>query len=285
MAGMVIGTAMAGIGLVDDSAVTNFPLPDDVVAVVGREAVSRASFETAVGLVERDRGVPVTAEEGKRILQRIIDEELLLQRGLALGLPRSDRKLRGDLVAAVIDAATSAADDAEPTPAALRAFYDSNRGLFDGPAAVHVAQVFVAAPPRPDDEAAARARRAVDRLRAGDDLAAVRRDLGDPPAVEIPASLQPATKLRESIGSAAALAAQTLRTGEVSEPQHGPDGYRVLVMLERGEGSGATFDDRRAQILAEYRRRAGEEALRDYLVMLRAGTEVRLTEPLPEQRR
>ena len=280
--GMVAGAGIAGVGLVGDSPVMRRAVPDDAVAVVGGEPISRASFATAIGLVERDRGDSLTGEERRRILERLIDEELLLQRGLALGLPRSDRKLRSDLVAAVVDAATSAADDVDPTPAELRAFFEQNRGLFEGPPDLRVAQVFVAAPPRTDEEARGRAREAVKRLRAGADLVAVRRELGDPPAVEIPASRQPASKLRDYIGSAAASVAQALRTAEISEPQRGPDGYRVLVMLERGEESSSTFDDSRARVLAELRRRAGERAIRDYLDKLRATTEVMLAEPLAE---
>ena len=110
------------------------------------------------------------------------------------------------------------------------------------------------------------------RLRRGEDLPAVRGSLGDPPAVEIPASLLPSAKLRDFIGSAASSVAQALPVGGVSDPERGPDGYRVLVVLERDDATG--FDDHRAEVLAEFRRRAGENALRGYLLRLRREADV-----------
>ena len=41
-------------------------------------------------------------ENMQRVLDRMIDEELLGQRGLDLGLVRADRRVRADLVSAVI---------------------------------------------------------------------------------------------------------------------------------------------------------------------------------------
>jgi len=276
-AGMAAGAAIAAFGLLHAGIEPGREWPDDVVAIVDGEAISRTSLETAVGLVERDRGSAVSALERAQILERLVDEELLLQRGLALGLPRSDRRLRGDLVAAVIGAATVDAEDADPPAADLKAFFEANRTLFDGPASMRVAQVFVASPPRPDEEAVARANRIVERLRAGEELATVRRELGDPPPVEIPSSLQPARKLRDYVGPLAASAAQGLRIGEVSALQRGSDGYRVLVVLERGDAATGGFEEKRVEVLEEYRRRAGERALDDYLRELRSQAQVNVT--------
>jgi parvulin-like peptidyl-prolyl isomerase len=271
--GMLVGAGLAACGLGQDETVrARAGLSPDVVAVVAGEPISKATLETAVALVERDRQTPVTAEEKSRILQRLIDEELLFQRGLALGLVRSDRKLRAELVASVVDAATSEAAMVEPTPEELRAFFDQHKAMFATTPAVGVAQVFVATATRREAEAASRAASAAARLRGGEDVAAVRRALGDPPSVEIPASLLPASRLRDYVGTAAAEVALALRVGDVSDPQSCPDGYRVIVMLERGEV--ATFEDHQEDVRAEMRRRANEVALRAYLDQLRGQSKV-----------
>lgn len=273
--GMVVGAGIAACGLGQDETVrSSAGLSPDVAAVVAGEPISKSALDTAVALVERDRQTPVTAEERTRILERLVDEELLLQRGIALGLMRSDRKLRADLVATVIDAATSGAAAVDPSPEEQKAFFDENRGMFASVPAVGVAQVFVATAARREAEASARAASAAARLRGGEDVASVRRALGDPPAVELPVSLLPASKLRDYVGTEAATVALALQVGDVSDPQRGPDGYRVLVMLERGEVT--NFEDHRADVLAEMRRRAGEVALRAYLDQLRAQTKVEI---------
>lgn len=274
--GMLGGAVLAARGLVLEGPAVSPAMPRDAVAVVNGETISRASFDTAVGLIERDRGGPVSVAEKQHILQRLVDEELLVQRGLELGLPRSDRKLRGDLVAGVIEAATAGAASGEPTAEELAAFFEARREFFAPPVPLRVAQVFVARGPRTEDEASARAATAARRLRDGEDLARVRRELGDPPAVEIPSSFVPATRLRDTVGPSAAAIAQRLGAGEVSDPLRGEDGYRVLVVLERGESVPASLEAVRTDVLAEYQRQRSEADLRDYLDQLRKSSDITL---------
>lgn len=274
--GMLGGALLASTGIVTGGPSPRAALPVDVAALVNGEPVSRAAVETALGLIERERGEPVSPEERTRVVERLIDEELLLQRGLELGLARSDRKLRGELVAGVIDAATATIED--PSPAELRAFLDANRMAFSLPAALRVEQVFVATGPRSRGDAEIRAADATARLRGGEDIAAVRRELGDPPAVEIPATFLPAARLRDIVGARAAAVAQDLAVGEVGDPVEAVDGYRVLVVLER-EAVGADHAEPAQQdILAEYRRRRSEAVLREYLADLRSQSEIRIAQ-------
>lgn len=274
--GMLGGAALTALGIVRESSVAAVALPGDTVAVVNGQPVSRASFDTAVALVERDRGSALTADEKGRILDRLVDEELLVQHGLELGLVRSDRKLRGDLVAGVIEAAAAQGGSAEPSAENLAAFFESNRAMFTLPPALRVAQVFVAIGPRSDAEAAARAWAAARRLRAGEDVASVRRDLGDPPAVEVPGAFQPASRLQETLGPSASVVAMGMKPGEVSDPLRIEDGYRVLVVVERGVAATPSFEARREDVLAEYRRRRGEGALREALHAWRRHGDVKL---------
>lgn len=313
MVGMIAGATMAALGLMGRGLMDGGPArfaalsgdtlaSGEVVAVVGDETISRATLETALALVERDRSRPATTQERARILERLIDEELLFQRGMALGLARSDRKLRADLVSTVVSAATAEADVSEPSDEELSALFDANPPLFTGPSALRVAQVFVAtrqgtragvAGGSPDagtapsgsatpsgtvtshDEIAAeRARQAAARLRSGEDIADVRRELGDPPSLEIPSSLQPASRLRDYIGPSAASVAQGLKVGEVSDPEEGPDGYRVLLILERDDPGSVTWENKRPEVLAEFQRRSGERAMRRELERLREQTKV-----------
>lgn len=268
--GMALGAVFAGLGLVRESEVPVRGLAADVVAEVNGKSISRAQLETALGLLARDRERSATGEERRHVLERLIDEELLFQRGMELGLVESDRKLRGDLVSAVVAAATAGAEAAAPSEADLRAFHEANRPMFTTPVPLRVAQVFVATATRGEDKASVLAAKAAERLRAGEDLTEVRAELGDPPAVEIPDAFVPPSKLRDYVGPTAAAAALAAEVGVVLDPRLSGDGYRVLVVLERAPGQADTFEARRSDVLAEFRRRAAEQALRDTLSTLRA---------------
>jgi len=302
LAGMVLGAVLAAYGLLRDTSIDprffSAAAAPDVAATVGGRAITLAQLDAAVALLERDRERTVSPEERRLVLERLIDEELLVQRGLALGLVESDRKLRGDLVSAVMDAATAEARTAAPAREELVAFFEERRTLFGAAPPLRVAEVFVAGgtkrgegepreqverrgqveqddQERQGDQADAatleRARAAAERLRAGDALGDVRRELGDESTVGIPDTLLPIAKLRDYIGGSAAERAATMQAGEVSEPLATQGGYRVLLVLERGEANVPSFEELEQEVLGEYRRRAADRALREYLDSLRRG--------------
>lgn len=83
----------------------------DVVAVVGTVAIGRDELERALTAVAADRRTPLTFADRARVLERLIDEELLVQAALEAGLPEHDRAVRRALTDAVMAAIEAQADD------------------------------------------------------------------------------------------------------------------------------------------------------------------------------
>jgi parvulin-like peptidyl-prolyl isomerase len=276
--GAALGAVLAAAGL---SAPSGERLPADVVAVVNDAGIRRDDYARMVEAVAADRREPLSAEDRQRVLDRLIDEELLVQRGLALDLPRVDRRVRADLTQTVIDGIASQAGDREPSDDELRAFYESHRDFFAGPGRLRVRQVFVRVTAPSDPAALARADQAAQRLRAGEALDAVQAALGDPPLAPLPDTALPPGKLRDYLGPTALRRALELEIGEVSDPVRSGTGYHVLQVVERQPDAAPEFADIRPQVLSELRRQEGEEALRRYLDELRGGAEIRVREPLP----
>src|SRR5262249_53256001 len=160
--------------------------------------------------------------EKQHVLDRLIEEELLVQRGLELGLAQNDRRVRGDLVSAVIQAVVSESDSDEPDDSDVADFYAKNGDYFTRSGRPLVRSLLVRGPPtRDESEARARAADAVTRLRAGERFEQVEHELGDVPVAPTPADFLPAAKLREYLGPTAARVAEALAEGEVSEPLRG----------------------------------------------------------------
>ena len=205
------------------------------------------------------------------MLDRLIDEELLVQRGLTLGLARTDRRVRADLTH---DGDRRRRQRGQTT--ASRARPSSRRSTTrtatssPGPAALRVRQVFVRVTAPSDPAALARAEQAAQRLRAGESVDAVQAALGDPPLSPLPDALLPPAKLRDYLGPTALRTALELDVGEVSDPVRSGTGYHVLQVVERQADTAPTLADIRPQVVAELRRRqASEQALRTYLDELR----------------
>jgi len=281
---LAVAGALAGVALAV-VAVVRMPegaLPAGAVAQVNDVALARDDFLRSLDALARDRRNPVGDSERRFVLERMIDEELLVQRGLELGLARHDRKVRGDLVSAMLAAVSAEAEAATPSDDELRRFYEAHREPFAEGTRLRVQQVFVAVPPDADAEALrGRAERAAAAWRAGEASAAVRTVYGDPEPLPLPDTLLPPEKLQDYLGPTAMRTALALPAGGVSDPVRSGSGWHVLSVAERRPGSIPPLEAIRAQIEAEWRRRAGEEAVREYLAELRERARLTVAAELP----
>ena len=275
-AGALAGVLAAAIALLGAGAPPPAP-PAGAVATVNGAVLRDADYRRALAALEADRRDPIGEPERRFVLDRLVDEELLVQRALELGLARSDRLVRNQLVAAMIAAVTEDAAAGEPGEAALRAFHAEHAAFFAAPGRLRARQLWVrAAPARTAEEARARAAGAAARLRAGEPFDAVAAALGDPLVAPLPDAALPAAKLVEYAGPAALAALGEAAAGAVSEPLAHAGGFQVLALVEREDPRPAPFEDVADEVRAEWHRRAGDEALRRYLADLRARAEIQL---------
>jgi parvulin-like peptidyl-prolyl isomerase len=280
--GAALGLALAAAGILRGEAGDPGALPEGAVASVNGTLVRREAYERAVQALAADRRDPLGEAEKRHVLERLVDEELLVQRGLELGLAQSDRRVRGDLVSSVIQAVVSQSESEEPDDGQVEAFYAEQRDYFARTGRLQVRQIWVRGPPARDEgEARTRADEVVGRLRAGEPFDAVDAALGDRPVAPLPSDPLPAAKLREYLGPTATRAALELEPGGISEPQRSSAGYHVLQLLDREPGIVPPLDEIREEVRAELRRRAGDLALRDYLEELRERADLLLARTLP----
>jgi parvulin-like peptidyl-prolyl isomerase len=281
--GAAAGLALAAWSLVSGGPAESGSVPAGAVAVVNGAPIRLEDYLRLLDGLERDMRGPIDEARRRHVLDRMIEEELLVQRAIALGLARLDRKVRGELTSAVIQSVVAGAEDREPDESELRSFYEDNRAFFSLPPRLRVRQVFLRLPPRGRDEAAIRARAAEARslLASGQPFDVVRAGFGDEEISPIPDTLLPPAKLREYVGPTALSAVLALEEGGFSEPVRSGVGLHVLQLVEREPERIPPFEDVAAQVAAEWRRRAGDEALRAYLDELRDQADVTIAPDLP----
>lgn len=228
---------LAAAGLVLDRS--GVDLPPGAVARVNQRLILRDAWLRAVAAVASDRRGQLTAEDKRRILDRLIDEELLVQHGIALGLVERDARIRSELVSQVMLAATSVAAT-EAADSDLRKFYLDNQSFFTPPARLRIAAWHL------DADGARRA--------------------FQPP---VPNALLPASTLQNYLGPALTVKALTLKPGDRFESVDSDKGRSLIELLERQAGPPPAFDQIRDQVRAEWNRRADEAAVRALLLQLR----------------
>lgn len=272
--GSALGLVIAAGGLLASGRDAGLALAPDTIARVNGVAIRTDDYRRALEAVAGDRRVPPDGALRRHVLDRLIDEELLVQRGLELGLPCVDPRVRRDLAAAVIDAATAAAAPDQPTPADLSRLYESDRTFFARSGRVHVRQVFVAAG-TPDADA--RAAGAAARLRAGEDVAAIRAALGAGEPIPLPDGPLPIAKLADYLAPTPLRAVLDLPPGGVSAPVRSTAGLHVLLLVAREPARVPPLAEIEDEVRAEWRRRGGERALRTQLDELRARATLEVT--------
>lgn len=266
--GALVGAAVAGFGALPGSSNgAGADLPPEVVAMVNGVPISEERYRLALAALEADRRDPLSEADRQRVLDTLIDEELLVQRGLEIGLAETDPGVRSSLTTAMVQWA-GRDREAPPDEASLRAHYESNRDAFTRPGRLRVRRmVFVRRDPQ--DQPELRAERARRELAAGGAWASVRAELADSPIAPVPDALLPVTTLREYLGPSLTRAAEQLAVQEVSKPLEGPGGLHLLEVLEVRDAIVPPFEAVREAVLFESRRRHDEAALRAYVHMLR----------------
>jgi parvulin-like peptidyl-prolyl isomerase len=276
--GATLGLTAAAIDLLSPPRAAT-AVPDDAAATVNGVAIQSVDYDRAVEALANDRREPLTDADRRRVLDRLIEEELLVQKGLDLGLVRRDNRVRSDIVSSVVESVVAEATTRQPTDAELQAFYAQHRDAFRRPGRVELRQIVVRVTPSVDDATAfARATEAARRLRSGEDFAAVTRALGDAPVAELPGGkLDPAT-LREYLGPTVARSAAELPLLTPSDPIRSAAGYHVVEILTRDPDETPPLAEIADEARSELRRSNEDAALRTYVDELRRAASVQVRE-------
>jgi len=236
--GMLVGAALAVFYIVrvpDTAEPTT-----DAVAWVNDRPISRASYERALEAVAGDRkGGTLREDDRERVLQRLIDQELLIDRAIELGLHERDPQIRNQLATTMIDFLVRRAED-EATAAdeaELRAFYEEQRFRFERSPQYRVA------------------------VEGG--------------AVPLPGGLVLAKEIEQRLGPSAARMVTELEVGESVDIGEGGGRYTVRL-LERRNGEVVPFDEARNAVEAAYLRDRSETVVREFLEVARQRTDIRV---------
>ena len=279
VAGAALGIVLAACGLLSSRTGGARAMRDDAVANVNGQPIGLTEYRRALAGLANDRRDGISETDRRRVLGRLIDEELLIQRGLELGLAHSDRRIRSDLTAAVIAAAVAERRDSVPPESDVEAFYAAHPDTFATPARLRLRQMFFrVSEPEAEPGVVERAREAARRARAGEAFAALHAEIGDTEVSPLPDTLLPPAKLLDYLGPTALRTALSLARGEVSEPVRSGQGVHVLWLVEREETVARPLAEVRSEVASELTRRRDEEALRGYLDRLRAAARIRVSD-------
>lgn len=269
--GAVVGLLMAAAGLVERWSLPSGDLPGDAIARVGDQLISRQRYQQLISDLATDKRMPLSDEDRQFTLDRLVDEELLIMRGIELGLAETAPNIRKAIAAAMIAQIAAEAEATPPDEAALRHLYETDAEYFTATGRYRLRWLLL---PGTGQEAQRKAATAYAQLQSNTPMQAVMRSTGLQSEPLLPDQMLPLSKLSDYLGPVLARQIPQLEPGEYSRPVAADGSFHILQLVTRKAGFLPAFEQVQPMVEAEYLRRAGDEALRNYLAWLRARTQI-----------
>lgn len=258
------------------------PVDEVHIAPIRREVIERMVEEELLVQESRRRGIDVTAEEVDRDMAAArgrFESEAAFQEELARQLmdeTQYRRKLKRQraidrLLGQAVDPSVSVSEDE------LRWFYEANPQRFRFPEKIRVRHILMRHEP---DKAAASTETAESRMRMiraelerGEDFAALAQQYSQEPTAEQGGDL--GYLQRGQMLPSLEPAVFGLAVGEISPILTTEHGYHLFQVIDRRPATVTTYEEARADIEKHLTRRKREEAVRVYIESLRQQADIR----------
>ncbi len=179
--GASLGFLLAVSGLLEPGA----PDTQAAVASVNDFDISKEEYLAYLSMLARDKRNPLTDSDRRHILNRMIEEKLLVSRGIDIGLAETDPNIRKVISTALIETIIADSSIEEPDIEELKNFYQRNQQYFARAPRLQLQRIVF----RDDkqQQALQKARAAAQALAEGKDFASVKRQWGSPEVLKISA--------------------------------------------------------------------------------------------------
>ena len=279
--GAALGLGLAGVSLftAKGTAIKSFP-PEDIATVNGRH-ILRSDFRTQTQVEAGVSFDQTTAPQRLKVLQEMIDEEVLVQRGLEIDLAASDPDVRSAMVAGVdlqVDADVIAQ---QPSQAELYAYYLKHLDKYSSDGVMQIRDLVMPIGDKPD-EANAKAQTASAELGKGGDVDAIAPKYGLKDSGRIDRDDNFDFAVKAKLGEDVYKAAAGLQPGQASVPVKQPDGIHIIVMVKRIASVKLDFAKAQDNVWQDFKKERRETMERANLKYLRSRAEIVLA---PEYRK
>ena len=263
----IIGTLLAIYSIMDSNK--NYSsLPDNVAAVVNDKFIPSERYQTVIQLIKNDKRDDLTDIDRKMALERIIEEELLVQYAYQNGFLEADDLQRKSIVRSVIDSIAEQSISVIPNEKTLREFYQDNLPLFTIDEQFRI--VILSSKNGSD-------------IHAGKiiwqdsyDIPLLMNEIGSIKKLEISSDFISKYRLGTLIGPLLRDVVLSLKLGETSEPLETIYGYSIVTLIDKKGQVIPDFKEINEIVSQEYKRRQRETILNDLLSDLKRQSDINI---------
>jgi hypothetical protein len=262
--GAIVGLAIAGYGLFTSKGTSTNRLPPEDIALVNQKPIYRSDFVLQTQTLYSVPFEQTTHEQRRRVLDDMINEELMVQRGIEVDLPGYDPDVRTALVAGVELQMYADVLAKSPTEQELEAYYQKHRDKYASIGIMRMRDLMLnIVADETDAQRTDRATRVVAELRKGAQLTDAfmeknalrdsgallvsgKPDLGDIFDFAAQERLQPKVYA----------AVKKLEAGQVSDPVSDSDGIHIVTMTRRKVPEALDFNSVRERVWSDIKTEA-----------------------------
>ena len=265
--GLFIGVVLAANSIVRESNLTD----KDWVAVIGDVQISKEKYYSQLEGLARDKRNAITKKDKDYVLERMIEEELLIIRAKELGLLENNQIVRGSIIQQMIKLIISENYLESVEEEKLKKFYKDNIGFFSSASRLRLQQIYFS---DSSGNSRQRSEEAFKDLNEGSTFEEISQH-ADQSVLSIPNTMMNLSKVREYIGPTLMNVAKSLEPGEFSPPTKVAGGYKIIFLFDKELSEPERFDSIKPKVLREYQRRQDDKSLRDYLEDLKGWYEIK----------
>jgi parvulin-like peptidyl-prolyl isomerase len=279
--GALIGLGIAGYGLFTAAGTATNTVPAEYVALVNQRAIYRSDY---VAQIQTTFSVPyeqATPEQRHQVVEDMINEELLVQRGLEVDLASYDPDVRNALVGGVELQMYADVLAKQPTDAELKAYYEQHKDKYASLGMMQLRDLMLNVVQQEDAAGLSK--------RAADAVAALRNGMSADDAIK-KFQLRDSGLLQQSgkpelgdifdfaaeanLPAKVYKAASKLKPGEVSEPIAENEGTHVVVMIDRKQSQPRDFETVRSNVWTDIKNAEQDKIRRQTLTYFRNKSEI-----------
>ena len=265
----IIGTFLAIYSIMETNK--NFSsLPDNIIATVNDKIIPSDKYQTVINLIQNDKRDELTKADREMALDRIIEEELLVQYAYKNGFLEADDLLRKSIVRSVVDSIVEQALSVVPAEQDLLKFYEANLQTFAIDEKYRV--VILSSKNQSDiDEGKVI-------WQSNYDLTLLRQTFKRIDRLDIPTGFISKIRLGTLIGPLLRDKVLSLEVGETSETLKTIYGYSIVTLVDKKDRVIPEFKEISEIVLQEYKRQQREEILEELLKDLKRQSDIKINE-------
>ena len=263
---MFLGTVIAIISIIEtNNDYTN--LPDDVIATVNDVIIEREKLDTVINLIGGDKRDGYTDKDQILALERIIEEELLVQYAYKNGFLSADDNIRKTIIRSVIETIVEQTISIMPEKETLQEFYKSHQEIFATSEQVKIVILNI------NNLNNANAIKKIWVETNNETL--ILNTIDNITKSNTPNGYIPIFTLPRLIGPKLAKTIDMLKLNEISLPIETSSGYSLAILKDRKAKQTPSYEEVKEAVLQEYRRRSRDELMSTLLDELKQKAEIR----------